>query len=293
MPALLAAHNPADMRLAVLALDEWLREMGTDGAEVPMRHDFLDGIYARTMFMRKGMLITSKWHLVKHTVVVSFGKVAMTTNNGIQEIITAPCIFTTYPGTKRALYALEDTVWTTYHKTDFQDVDTVENTVTVDDTDEADRIMDDRHDYERFLIEYDLGQDVVDAVLAIKTDMELARGASYIAPSPMHGSGVFVSRSIAPDEWIASARIDGKRLAAGRYVNHSFTPNAQFVLRDNGDIDLVAISAIDAGHEVFADYRNAMAVNGWGKQPNPQAIAETLRQRAARIASRGGAYLPA
>lgn len=129
----LPLRNPAETRTAIAALDGWLREV--EQAEIPVRHEFIGGIYARTMFMRKGIIATSKCHLVKHRVIVSFGKIAVVTDR-IQEIIVAPCSFITYPGTKRALLALEDTVWTTYHETDCQDVETLENTLVVDSYDD-------------------------------------------------------------------------------------------------------------------------------------------------------------
>lgn len=53
------------------------------------------------------------------------------TDNGIERI-KAPCTIISKPGTKRAGYAHEDTIWTTFHATSETDPVKVEKALVVD-----------------------------------------------------------------------------------------------------------------------------------------------------------------
>jgi SET domain-containing protein len=61
------------------------------------------------------------------------------------------------------------------------------------------------------------------------------------------------------------ALINGMRTQAGRFVNHSVTPNCEMVKRPNGDVDLVALEDLhgciggNAGQELTVDYRHLFA----------------------------------
>lgn len=75
-----------------------------------------------------------------------------------------------------------------------------------------------------------------------------------ISDSPIHGKGVFAKVKIKKGTIIAPARIGGKRTPVGRYGNHGSDPNSIMAMRENGDVDLVAIQDIDAGAEILSDY---------------------------------------
>jgi hypothetical protein len=72
--------------------------------------------YAREMFIPKGTLIIGKIHRHKHMNIISKGKVSVATEFGNQ-YMEAPCTFISEVGLKRAVVALEDTIWTTIHLT--------------------------------------------------------------------------------------------------------------------------------------------------------------------------------
>lgn len=76
----------------------------------------------------------------------------------------------------------------------------------------------------------------------------------HIATSSVHGNGVFAAKRLEKGELIAPARINGKRTPAGCHCNHGANPNAEMVMRENGDIDLVAFKDIEPGTEVLSDY---------------------------------------
>lgn len=93
--------------------------------EFDNRHDFCPGIYARTIFMPKGMVLTSQIHLTQHFFVVVKGSCTVVGADGSRVFIEAPHMGVTMPGTKRALYIHEDCIWTTFHATDLTDVEEI------------------------------------------------------------------------------------------------------------------------------------------------------------------------
>lgn len=78
-------------------------------------HDFTPGLYGRTIFMPSGTLIVSRIHKTEHQFIISAGVVAVKNNDDEWEILSAPYKGTTLPGTRRLLYTIENTMWTTYH----------------------------------------------------------------------------------------------------------------------------------------------------------------------------------
>lgn len=72
--------------------------------------------YARQMFIPKGTLIIGKIHKHQHLNFILKGKVSVATEFG-KKYMEAPCTFISEVGLKRAVYAEEDTIWTTVHLT--------------------------------------------------------------------------------------------------------------------------------------------------------------------------------
>lgn len=74
--------------------------------------------YAREMMIPKGTLIIGKIHRHQHLNFISKGRVKVFTEFG-EKHLEAPCTFISEVGLKRAVYAEEDTLWTTVHLTEF------------------------------------------------------------------------------------------------------------------------------------------------------------------------------
>lgn len=74
--------------------------------------------YAREMLIPKGTLIIGKIHRHQHLNFITKGKVKVFTEFG-NKYLTAPCTFISEVGLKRAVYAEEDTLWTTIHLTEY------------------------------------------------------------------------------------------------------------------------------------------------------------------------------
>jgi hypothetical protein len=75
--------------------------------------------YAREMFIPKGTVIIGKIHRHQHLNFITKGKVKVVTEFG-EKYLEAPCTFVSEVGLKRAVYAEEDTLWTTVHLTEFE-----------------------------------------------------------------------------------------------------------------------------------------------------------------------------
>lgn len=109
------------------ALEARLREVGdienignTDKL-CPVKHYFSPGLYAREIFLPKGAVIVGKMHRKPHMVTLVQGKVLVG-----KDQLEAPLTFCAEPGTKRAVIALEDTIWINYHVVSSQDIDEIE-----------------------------------------------------------------------------------------------------------------------------------------------------------------------
>jgi hypothetical protein len=82
----------------------------------PVDPNYGCGTYARQMFIPKGTLIIGKIHRHKHLNFIMQGKVSVSTEFGVK-YFTAPCVFVSEVGLKRAVVAEEDTIWVTVHLT--------------------------------------------------------------------------------------------------------------------------------------------------------------------------------
>lgn len=83
--------------------------------DCPLTHVFTEGLYAREIFLPAGSLATSKIHKTEHPFIVSKGKILVSIDKGDWVQLEAPYMGVTKPGTRRVVYAIEDTVWTTFH----------------------------------------------------------------------------------------------------------------------------------------------------------------------------------
>lgn len=93
---------------------------------VPLtKHYFADGMYCREVFRHAGVILVGKVHKKEHFYIVASGCVKMTTDTGI-EVVRAPRVMVSKPGTKRIVASLEDSVCITVHRTDKTDIEEIE-----------------------------------------------------------------------------------------------------------------------------------------------------------------------
>lgn len=89
--------------------------------ELQTDHYFADGMYARVVTRLKGTVIVGKVHKREHFYIVAKGRVQVG-----KEVYEAGTVIVSQPGTKRAVYALEDSVCLTVHRTKKRNLDAIE-----------------------------------------------------------------------------------------------------------------------------------------------------------------------
>lgn len=104
-------------------------------------HFFAPGVYVRQMLIPKDMVVVGKIHKTRHVSIISCGKVSVTTEGRGVEVIEGPYTFINEPGDKRAVYAHEDTIWTTIHPTNETDLEKIEAEVIAKDYAELENPM--------------------------------------------------------------------------------------------------------------------------------------------------------
>lgn len=87
-------------------------------------HRFADGCYSREVTMLKGCLGVGALHKTNHHFILSKGKI-LVKNGNVDEILVAPHHSITRPGDKRSIFAMEDSVITTFHVTELTDVEAI------------------------------------------------------------------------------------------------------------------------------------------------------------------------
>lgn len=130
-----AISQSEENRSKIQDLQDEMEKMPDALDEFPVTHHFAPGIYAREMFLPADHTIVGKIHKHAHLNIISKGVVVVSTEEGTMELV-APYTFTSYAGTKRAVYVKEDTIWTTIHVTDKTDLKDIEDEIIAKDYNE-------------------------------------------------------------------------------------------------------------------------------------------------------------
>ena len=96
-------------------------------------HYQIPGIYMREMWLPAGTLLVGKTHKKEHICVISKGKVKVVSEE-FTDIIDAPHTYVSKRGTKRAMFAFTDVVWTTVHNTQEIDLNKIEEELVQNET---------------------------------------------------------------------------------------------------------------------------------------------------------------
>ena len=96
----------------------------------PLEHTFADSIYIRQMTMNKDSLVIGAIHNHLHVWFLLSGRITVATEDESLEYL-APCHVLATPGTKRVIYANEDSVFVNVHKnpTNNQDIEELEREI--------------------------------------------------------------------------------------------------------------------------------------------------------------------
>ena len=81
----------------------------------PLKHTFADGVYIRQMDMKEGFAVIGHIHNHEHVWFLLSGHLMVATEESIEEFIS-PCYVVSKPGSKRVIYAMEDSIFINVHK---------------------------------------------------------------------------------------------------------------------------------------------------------------------------------
>lgn len=248
----------------------------------PVTHRFGPGIYMREVFLPKGSIIVGHHQNFEHINIFLKGKITFFKEDSEPLELSAPWSFVGKPGRKIA-FIHEDSIWVNVYSTTETNIEKIEShfltksDVFHQDLAEKTKIKllttaVDKRDFSLAMKEYKWTEERVrqisDRQISENTEdmIELPYGSYKIktGASAIEGTGLFATADIIENELIAPARIDRKRTIAGRYTNHSLSPNAKMIRIENGDINLVATKKISGchggqdGEEITINYREAL-----------------------------------
>tara|TARA_R110000822_G_scaffold104515_4_gene231513 strand:- start:6404 stop:6859 length:456 start_codon:yes stop_codon:yes gene_type:complete len=104
----------ADLEKQLLSIVDGTSIKQGDNDLFPLKHSFAHGIYVREMKMKKETFVIGKIHKEDHIWFLLSGHLIIATENGTEEYI-APCYVKAPAGSKRAIYALEKSIWVNVH----------------------------------------------------------------------------------------------------------------------------------------------------------------------------------
>ena len=94
-------------------------------------HYRIQGVYARSMFVPAGMMITGKIHNFESIGVLAQGTMRIT-NGETSVVVSAPYITVDKPGIKRLGYAETDCTFISIHRTDAEEIADIEDELVSD-----------------------------------------------------------------------------------------------------------------------------------------------------------------
>ena len=238
-------------------------------------HSFGPGVYIRQVTIPAGTFAIGHHQNLEHMNVMVKGKVSMIADDGTINILTAPFTYVAKPGRKIS-YVHEDVVWLNIYSTTETDVEKLEatyltksNSFIGNSTQNKLKLIKktvDIDDFKTAINELGFTEEQFIKILDDNSDIEPLSGSYKIkvGDSSIREKGLIATSSICINEVIAPARLGTKRTIAGRYVNHSKTPNAKMVNGKNGNVYLLAIKDIAGclggqdGEEITINYRDTV-----------------------------------
>lgn len=111
----------------------------------PLKHFFAPGgtckyVYAREILLPAGTVVVGKIHKHAHLNMLMRGRVRVLTEKGPEEFV-GPLTMVSQPGTKRAVYAIEDSVWVTVHLTNSEDLAEIEDEIIAPTFDDLEKFL--------------------------------------------------------------------------------------------------------------------------------------------------------
>ncbi len=219
----------------------------------------INGMYIREITIPANTSIVGRVHLYPYVDIMLSGDITIVSSDEPEPIrYTGHNVMFGVPGRKRTGFAHEETKWVTIHRSDIKDGDEFYEKLTAETISECYDMLTGKKDYLTILDEIGFAEsDVQDEMnLARMTDF-IEDENVYVAPSLIHGSGLFAKKDFMVGEIICTARKGDSKTIAGRYSNHSPMPNAR-MQEHRGDLLVISTQPIFYGEEITTNYRDTI-----------------------------------
>lgn len=221
-----------------------------------LKHYFANGAYVREMSLPANTVVVGRIHKHETINILLEGEITIIDENGSRTDLKAPHIFIAPAGNQKAAITRTPVRWLNSWACDTIDPDEAVELLTCETVEEYNRFVD-RQDVR--LLTTELGYtDYSMRNLVGTNDVELKKlSGAYIDESSIDGTGLFSSIEFEAGDFIAYMRIGDRRTIAGRYTNHSLTPNSkpEFI---GGVLALVSVSCIAQDEEITCNYREVL-----------------------------------
>ncbi len=112
-------------QLDIIGLENKLKEFPQE--IIPTNHEFMGGVYLRTIFIPGGTLLIGKRHRYESCNLLLSGELSVYVGDGIPaKRIKGPFFFRSEPGSKKIGYAHTDVVFINLHPTQETDLEKIE-----------------------------------------------------------------------------------------------------------------------------------------------------------------------
>lgn len=93
---------------------------------MPLKHYFAPGVYIREILMPAGTYVIGKIHKTEHFNIIQKGRLNLVNEDGSATELCGPTTFVSGAGVQKAMYILEDTIWSTVHITNERNMEALE-----------------------------------------------------------------------------------------------------------------------------------------------------------------------
>ena len=108
----------------ILQIEEQILQLPQ--VDCPVQHYQIPGVYARSMFIPAGTVLTGKIHNFESIAILAKGTIRIT-NGTDSYVISEGHIMVDQPGVKRLGYTETDVVFITVHRTDNTEIEAIED----------------------------------------------------------------------------------------------------------------------------------------------------------------------
>jgi hypothetical protein len=112
----------------LVQLEDFIRD-NLELVDLPVSHYQLPGVYVRALHIKGGVVLTGKIHKHSCINIMAKGLLKVASEDGTAKEMKAGDIFVSPPGTKRAGYAMQDSIFITVHPTNETELDAIEESL--------------------------------------------------------------------------------------------------------------------------------------------------------------------